>query len=71
MNTVNELLPHVRLKFNIDHPGLEDCYLFGYECALAEVKEGDNPFAENSKEAEQWIEEHNNAMSETSKENSS
>ncbi|ARG96444.1 hypothetical protein [Legionella micdadei] len=50
------LLPHIRLRFNIEHPSLEDCYSFGYECAQAEVEEGENPFREGSKEYEQWQE---------------
>ena len=56
MTDINALLPHVRLQFNIEHPSLEECYLFGYECAIAEVDEGDNPFDENSLEHEQWLE---------------
>ena len=50
------LLPHIKLRFNIDHPSYEECYLFGYECGLSDVSEEDNPFKAHSKEAEQWIE---------------
>lgn len=56
MNDTTALLPHVKLRFNIDHPSYEECYLFGYECALAEVVEEDNPFRLGSPEAEQWLE---------------
>ena len=56
MNDTTALLPHIRLKFNIEHPSYEECYLYGYECALAEVAEEDNPFKVGSSEAEQWIE---------------
>lgn len=56
MNDTNALLPHIRLRFNIEHPNYEECYLYGYQCALAEVAEEDNPFREGSQEAEQWIE---------------
>lgn len=56
MNDTTALLPHIILRFNIDHPSYEECYLFGYECALAEVEEGENPFHEGSNEAEQWLE---------------
>jgi ribosome modulation factor len=52
----NLLLPHIKLRFNIDHPSYEECYLFGYECGLSEVSEEDNPFQAHSKEADQWIE---------------
>lgn len=56
MNDTTALLPHIKLRFNIEHPSYEECYLFGYECALAEVTEEDNPFREGSQEAEQWLE---------------
>lgn len=54
MNDTTELLPHIKLRFNIDHPSFEECYLFGYECAAAEVSEEENPFPENSLEYQQW-----------------
>jgi len=56
MNDTTALLPHIKLRFNIEHPSYEECYLFGYECAIAEVAEEDNPFREGSQEAEQWLE---------------
>jgi ribosome modulation factor len=56
MNDTTALLPHVKLRFNIDHPSYEECYLFGYECGLSEVEEGANPFQVESSEAEQWLE---------------
>ncbi len=56
MNDTTALLPHIKLRFNIDHPSYEECYLFGYECAVLEVAEEDNPFQEGSQEAEQWLE---------------
>ncbi|BCA96738.1 transmission trait enhancer LetE [Legionella antarctica] len=56
MNDTTALLPHIKLRFNIDHPSYEECYLFGYECAILEVTEEDNPFREGSQEAEQWLE---------------
>ena len=56
MNDTTALLPHIKLRFNIEHPSYEECYLFGYECATAEVAEEDNPFREGSQEAEQWLE---------------
>ncbi|HAT9316828.1 TPA: transmission trait enhancer LetE [Legionella pneumophila subsp. pneumophila] len=56
MNDTTSLLSHLRLRFNIEHPSYEECYIFGYECALAEVPEEDNPFREGSQEAEQWLE---------------
>lgn len=56
MNDTTALLPHLKLRFNIEHPSYEETYLFGYECALSEVAEEDNPFRSGSKEAEQWVE---------------
>lgn len=56
MNDTTALLPHIKLRFNIEHPSYEECYLFGYECALSNVSEDDNPFRQNSREAEQWLE---------------
>ena len=43
MSDINELLPDLKLRFNINHPSLEECYLFGYECALAGVNERKSP----------------------------
>jgi len=56
MNDTTALLPHIKLRFNIEHPSYEECYIFGYECALSEVEEEGNPFREGSPEAEQWLE---------------
>lgn len=51
-----DLLSDVRLRFNIEHPSYEECYLFGYECALKEVQEEDNPFRLGTNQHEQWLE---------------
>jgi hypothetical protein len=56
MNDTTALLPHIKLRFNIEHPSYEECYMFGYECASSEVAEEDNPFREGSPESEQWLE---------------
>lgn len=56
MNDINTVLPDIRLRFNIDHPSFEECYAFGYECAMAEVSEEENPFKANTKEYDQWQE---------------
>ena len=56
MSDMTTLLPHLRLQLNIKHPSLEECYIFGYECALAEVGEEENPYVESSQEAEYWLE---------------
>jgi hypothetical protein len=56
MNDTTALLPHMKLQFNIEHPSYEESYLFGYECALSELGEEENPFKEGSPAAEQWRE---------------
>lgn len=55
MMTIKEILPDVKLRFNLDHPSYEDCYAFGYECAQSGIDEQENPFCEGSSEFEQWI----------------
>ncbi|WP_025384989.1 hypothetical protein [Legionella oakridgensis] len=56
MDNFNGLLSDVKLQFNIKHPSFEECYAFGYECALAEIEEAENPFPSGTKESEQWLE---------------
>lgn len=56
MNDITALLPHIKLRFNIDHPSYEESYRLGYECALAYAAEEDNPFLQGSPEAEHWLE---------------
>ncbi|KTC91885.1 hypothetical protein [Legionella cincinnatiensis] len=56
MNDITALLPHIKLRFNIEHPSYEDSYAFGYECALADVAEEDNPFHIGSQQADHWLE---------------
>lgn len=56
MNNIDNVVADLRLKFQIDHPAIEDCYGFGYECAKANLDESENPFAEHSIEHEQWSE---------------
>lgn len=56
MNDMTALLPDIKLRFNIEHPSFEECYAYGYECALAETTEEENPYHINSKESEQWLE---------------
>lgn len=56
MNDITALLPHIKLRFNIDHPSYEESYSLGYECALAYAAEEDNPFSAGSQEATHWLE---------------
>ena len=55
MNDMMTLLPDIKLRFNIEHPSFVECYAYGYECALAEINEEENPYRLGSKESEQWI----------------
>lgn len=56
MNDLNTMLPHLKLKFHVDNPTLEECYVYGYECALADVDEADNPYNMDTPERDQWLE---------------
>ena len=56
MNDITTLLPDIKLRFNIEHPSLEECYVYGYECALGEIGEEANPYRSGSIEHEQWQE---------------
>lgn len=63
MNDITALLPHIKLRFNINHPSYEESYVCGYECGLAEIDEEDNPFKEGTQQKEQWLEGWWDAMS--------
>jgi hypothetical protein len=56
MNDITAILPDIALRFNVAHPSYEESYVFGYECAHAEVPEEENPFTMGSASAEQWME---------------
>lgn len=56
MNDINEFLPDIKLRFNIEHPNIEDCYALGYECGLEAFDESINPFPKDSLESEYWQE---------------
>lgn len=49
------MLPHIKLRFNIEYPDLEDCYIEGYQSALAATDEKGNPFPIGTREHEQWL----------------
>ena len=56
MSDTDQLLADLRLKFNIENPNIEECYIHGYSCALSEMTEEDNPYPANSIESEHWLE---------------
>lgn len=56
MKRTNDMMGAIKLRFNIENPSYEENYCFGYECAVAEVEESENPFAAGSRSFEQWSE---------------
>ncbi len=56
MSEMQQVLPHIRLQFNIEHANLEDCWGEGYQAASSEIDEEQNPFIKDSLEYEQWNE---------------
>lgn len=56
MNDTSVLLPHLKLQLDIDHPSYEESYSFGYECAVSEMGEEENPYAIGTQEHKQWLE---------------
>ena len=56
MKSLDEVLPDLKLRFNIQHPNYEDCYAYGYACALASISCEDNPYQQSSRLWEQWDE---------------
>ncbi|MCX7117210.1 MAG: transmission trait enhancer LetE [Legionellales bacterium] len=56
MNDIAAVLPDIKLRFNIDHPNFEECYTQGYESALVDASEEENPFGLGTKESDQWLE---------------
>lgn len=56
MNDTMTLLPHIKFQFNIDYPTWEESYTYGYECAINDIPEEDNPYAEKTQESKAWLE---------------
>ena len=56
MNDTTELLSMLKLRLNIEHPSVEESYVYGYDAAVAGVGEEDNPFQMNTRESEHWSE---------------
>lgn len=56
MDDSTVLLPYVKLRLNVDHPNYEESYLLGYESALADIEEQDNPYREGTQAYAQWVE---------------
>lgn len=54
MNDTTTLLSMLKLKLNIEHPSVEESYVYGFEAAKAGVAEEENPYAVLTKESEYW-----------------
>lgn len=56
MKSLDAVLPDLKLRFNLSHPTYEECYAYGYACALASVALDDNPYQPGTRLWEQWDE---------------
>lgn len=56
MNDTTALLSLLKLRLHIEHPSVEESYVFGYEAAAAGLREEDNPFQQATREYEHWSE---------------
>lgn len=56
MNESTDVMPDVKFRFHVEHPSIEECYAYGYECARNNIQESDNPYASGTQNHEQWIE---------------
>lgn len=54
MNDTTTLLSMLKLKLNIEHPSVEESYVYGYEAAKAGIEEEDNPFTAKTREHAHW-----------------
>ena len=54
MSDLQNVLPDLRLKFHIEHPTIEECYIAGYEAAEAAYPEEMNPFTDNATLHSHW-----------------
>ena len=56
MNDQTTVLPHIKFQFDLQHPTFEECYTYGYSCAIADVGEDENPYPAHSSESTHWLE---------------
>jgi len=54
MHETSNILPDVKLHFNVQHHVLEECYQAGYLSALEELNEAENPYAPSSQAHAYW-----------------
>ncbi len=56
MSDTTALLSLLKLRLNIEHPDVEESYVYGYDAGTAGVPEEDNPFQLNTREYDHWSE---------------
>ena len=56
MSIEKELLPHLRLELNLKYPDLDVCATEGYDSAVHNRDESDNPYQDGTPEARYWSE---------------
>lgn len=55
MSGHEDVVPYLRLMLNVQHPGLEECWIEGYQSAQDEIDEEDNPYQSCTREHEHWL----------------
>ena len=48
MHETSNILPDIKLQFNVKHQVFEECYQAGYACAVSELTESENPHLPNT-----------------------
>src|SRR3990167_7412079 len=56
MKTIEDVLPDIKLRFNVENPSYEECYGYGYACAVSSLELDANPYKKSSKLYEQFEE---------------
>jgi hypothetical protein len=56
MNSLREIIPDLTLRLHLDYPSYEESYAFGYECAVKNLCEEENPYPVDSQEHAHWLE---------------
>lgn len=56
MKQLDDILPDLKLRFHLEHPSFEECYAYGYACAVASVSCEGNPYKIGTRLWEQWDE---------------
>lgn len=50
-----EAIGYLRLKLAIEHPNAEECWKEGYDCALHNISEDENPYKPDTLEYRNWM----------------